>query len=315
MPRRPVCTVNGRQASVSVHVPVLQEEVVTLLRPRPGGRYLDATVGFGGHAEAILRTAEPTGVVFGIDRDAEILVLTQQRLAAFGARLVLRHGRYEALGQLVGPAERFDGILFDLGLSSLQLDAADRGFSFAHEGPLDMRMDRGTGATAAELLERVSERELADLIYKWGEERWSRRIARSIVTAQHERHITTTSDLAAIVARSIPRRLWPRHIHPATRTFQALRIAVNEELVGLEQTLEGAARLLTLGGRAVAISFHSLEDRIVKQTWRRLEAEGLVRVLTRRPVTPGEAEQAANPRSRSAKLRAVERSEAAPETL
>lgn len=300
---------------MSVHVPVLQEEVVTLLRPRPGGRYLDATVGLGGHAEAILRTAGPTGVVFGIDRDAEVLVLTKQRLTAFGARLVLQHGRYEALGQLVAPAERFDGILFDLGVSSLQLDAADRGFSFAHEGPLDMRMDRGTGATAAELLERLSEHELADLIYKWGEERWSRRIARSIVTAQHERRITTTADLAAIVARSIPRRLWPRHIHPATRAFQALRIAVNEELVGLEQTLEGATRLLAPGGRAVAISFHSLEDRIVKQTWRRLEAEGLVRVLTKRPVTPGEAEQAANPRSRSAKLRAAERSAATSETL
>ena len=298
-----------------MHVPVLQEEVVTLLRPRPGGRYLDATVGLGGHAEAILRTAGPTGLVLGIDRDAEVLVLTQQRLTAFGARLVLRHGRYEALGQLVGPAERFDGILFDLGISSLQLDAADRGFSFAREGPLDMRMDRGTGATAAELLERVSEHELADLIYKWGEERWSRRIARSIVTAQHERRIATTADLAAIVTRSIPRRLWPRHIHPATRTCQALRIAVNEELVGLEQALEGATRLLTPGGRAVAISFHSLEDRIVKQTWRRLEAEGLVRVLTKRPVTPGEAEQAANPRSRSAKLRAVERAAATPETL
>ena len=292
---------------MSAHVPVLQEEVAALLRPRPGGRYLDATVGLGGHAEAILRASAPTGIVLGFDRDAEALVLTGERLAAFGDRLVLQHGRYEALAALVGSAERFDGILFDLGASSLQLDAADRGFSFTQSGPLDMRMDRGTGATAADLLDRLSERELADLIFEWGEERWSRRIARAIVTARQERPLATTADLAAVVARSIPRRLWPRHIHPATRTFQAIRIAVNQELVGLGLVLEDATRLLAPAGRAVVISFHSLEDRIVKQTWRRLEAEGGVRVLTKRPVTPGAAELSANPRSRSAKLRAVER--------
>jgi 16S rRNA (cytosine1402-N4)-methyltransferase len=235
------------------------------------------------------------------------LALTGQRLLAFGDRLVLRHGRYEALAELVGSTDRFDGVLFDLGASSLQLDAADRGFSFAQSGPLDMRMDRGTGATAAELLDRLSERELADLIFEWGEERWSRRIARAIVTARHERPLATTADLAAVVARSIPRRLWPRHIHPATRTFQAVRIAVNQELVGLGPALEDATSLLTPGGRAVVISFHSLEDRIVKQTWRRLEAKGGARVLTKRPITPGAAELSANPRSRSAKLRAVER--------
>jgi 16S rRNA (cytosine1402-N4)-methyltransferase len=292
---------------VSAHVPVLQEEVVALLRPRPGGRYLDATVGLGGHAEAILRASAPTGSVLGFDRDAEALALTGQRLAAFGERLVLRHGRYEALVELLGSAGSFDGVLFDLGVSSLQLDAADRGFSFTQSGPLDMRMDRGTGATAADLLDRLSERELADLIFEWGEERWSRRIARVIVTARHERPLATTTDLAAVVARSIPRRLWPRHIHPATRTFQAIRIAVNRELVGLGRALEDATRLLAPGGRAVVISFHSLEDRIVKQTWRRLEGEGGVHVLTKRPVTPGSAELSTNPRSRSAKLRAVER--------
>ena len=298
---------------VSAHAPVLQEEVVALFRPQPGGRYLDATVGLGGHAEAILRASAPTGIVLGFDRDAEALSLTGQRLAAFGARLILRQGRYEALAELVGSAERFDGVLFDLGASSLQLDAADRGFSFSQAGPLDMRMDRGTGATAAEILDRLSERELADLIFAWGEERWSRRIARAIVTARRERSIATTTDLAAIVARSIPRRLWPRHIHPATRTFQAIRIAVNQELVGLERALEDATRLLAPGGRAVVISFHSLEDRIVKQTWRRLEADGGVRVLTKRPITPGAAELSANPRSRSAKLRAAERLPAARE--
>jgi len=287
--------------------------VIALLRPRPGGRYLDATIGLGGHAEAMLLASAPTGVVLGIDRDAEALVLARMRLGSFGARVILRQGRYETLAQLVEPVERFDGILFDLGASSLQLDAADRGFSFGHEGPLDMRMDRGAGTTAAELLRRLSERELADLIFEWGEERWSRRIARTIATARRERPIATTTDLAAIVARSIPRRLWPRHIHPATRTFQAIRIAVNEELVGLGRTLENAARLLAPGGRVAVISFHSLEDRIVKQTWRRLEAEWDLKILTKRPLTPGAAEEAANPRSRSAKLRALERPAMVPE--
>jgi 16S rRNA (cytosine1402-N4)-methyltransferase len=298
---------------VNAHVPVLQEEVIALLRPRPRGRYLDATIGLGGHAEAILRASAPTGVILGIDRDAEALALARTRLASFGARLILRQGRYETLAQWIKPVERFDGILFDLGASSLQLDAADRGFSFGHEGPLDMRMDRGAGTTAAELLRRLSERELADLIFEWGEERWSRRIARAIATARRERPIATTTDLAAIVARSIPRRLWPRHIHPATRTFQAIRIAVNEELVGLGGALEDAARLLAPGGRVAVISFHSLEDRIVKQTWRRLEAEWDLKILTKRPLTPGAAEEAANPRSRSAKLRALERPATAPE--
>ncbi len=292
---------------MSAHVPVLLEEVLAFLRPHPGGRYLDATMGLGGHAEAILRAAAPTGVLVGIDRDAEALALARERLASFGARLILRHGLYETVAQLVGPDERFDGMLFDLGASSLQLDTADRGFSFGQDGPLDMRMDRGSGATAAELLDRLSERELADLIFQWGEERWSRRIARAIVRARQEQPVATTTALAAVVARSIPRRLWPRHIHPATRTFQAFRIAVNAELVGLGPALEDAARRLAPGGRIAVISFHSLEDRIVKQTWRQLERAGEVRILTKRPITPGEVEQVANPRSRSAKLRAVER--------
>jgi 16S rRNA (cytosine1402-N4)-methyltransferase len=286
---------------------------IALLRPRPGGRYLDATVGLGGHAEAILRAADPTGIVVGVDRDAEALALAEQRLASCGARVDLRRGRYEALTEVVGPDERFDGILFDLGASSLQLDTADRGFSFVHDGPLDMRMDRGAGDTAADLLARLSEPELADLIFQWGEERWSRRIARAIVTARQGGAVATTGALAAIVARSIPRRYWPPHIHPATRTFQALRIAVNEELIGLGPALEDATRLLSPEGRLVAISFHSLEDRIVKQTWRRLEATGAARILTKRPITAGEAERAVNPRSRSAKLRAVERPATVPE--
>ena len=289
------------------HAPVLRAEVQALLQPRPGGRYLDATVGLGGHAEAILQASEPTGTLLGIDRDGEALILASQRLAPFGPRVGMLQGRYEALADLVGAEGGFDGILFDLGASSLQMDSAARGFSFGREGPLDMRMDPSGGETAAELVDRLPERDLADLIFRWGEERWSRKIARAIVEARRREAIRTTTALADIVARAIPRAAWPRHIHPATRTFQALRIAVNEELTGLGPALEGAADLLRPGGRIVVISFHSLEDRIVKQTWRRLEAEERGRILTKRPVTPGEDEIAANPRARSAKLRAMER--------
>lgn len=289
------------------HAPVLRAEVLALLQPRPGGRYLDATVGLGGHAEAILQASEPTGTLLGIDRDGEALILAAERLAPFGPRVRLRQGRHEAMAELVSAEEGFDGILFDLGASSLQLDSAARGFSFGREGPLDMRMDQSGGETAADLVNRHPERELADLIFRWGEERWSRKIARAIVEARRQAPIRTTTALADIVARAIPRGAWPRHIHPATRTFQALRIAVNEELTGLGPALEGAVDLLRPGGRIAAISFHSLEDRIVKQTWRQLAASGRGRILTKRPVTPGEAEIAANPRARSAKLRAMER--------
>ncbi len=262
------------------HVPVLRAEVLALLRPGPGGRYLDATVGLGGHAEAILRASEPGGTLLGIDRDAEALELSRRRLAPFGQRVTLVQGQYEELAVLVGELREFDSVLFDLGASALQLDTADRGFSFGREGPQDMRMDRSVGDTAADLVARLSERELADLIFRWGEERGSRRIARAIVEARRRAPIRTTTALAEVVARAIPRAAWPRHIHPATRTFQALRIAVNEELEGLGRALEDAAALLRPGGRLAAISFLSLEDRIVKQTWRRLEASKQVRFLT-----------------------------------
>lgn len=293
---------------MGTHLPVLLAEGLALLRPRPGGHYLDATLGLGGHAQAILQASAPTGTILGIDRDAEALILAGGRLAPHGQRARLVRGRFEALADLIEPGERFDGILFDLGASSLQLDTAERGFSFGREGPLDMRMDRSAGETAAELIHRLSERALADLIFRWGEERWARRIARAIVETRRGRPIQSTLALAGIVARAIPRRGWPRHIHPATRTFQALRIAVNDELTDLGHALEDAAALLQPGGRLAVISFHSLEDRIVKQTWRRLAATGRMRILTQKPVTPGEAEVAANPRARSAKLRVLERS-------
>jgi len=289
-----------------VHVPVLAAEVLAHLRPLSGGRYLDATVGLGGHAAALLAASDPAGKLLGIDRDPEALRVSREQLSGFGQRATLLHGRHEDLADLLDPAERFDGILFDLGTSALHLDTPERGFSFTKEGPLDMRMDPTGGPTAAELLRRLPERELADLIYRWGEERWSRRIARVIVEARRAAPIASTTALAALVARAVPRGKWPRQIHPATRTFQALRIAVNGELTGLASALTTAAERLEAGGRMVAISFHSLEDRIVKHTWRDLEATGQVRILTRRPVSPGEAEMDLNPRARSAKLRALE---------
>jgi 16S rRNA (cytosine1402-N4)-methyltransferase len=283
------------------------EAIAAILQPRPGGRYLDATVGVGGHAETILRASEPTGTLVGIDRDAEALALARQRLDVFGERVMLLHGRYEYLTELVGAGRAFDGILFDLGASSLQLDTAARGFSFGREGPLDMRMDRSGGSTAADIAARLSEQELADLIFRFGEERWSRRIARAIVEARQKEPIRSTTALANVVSRAIPRRYWPRHIHPATRTFQALRIVVNDELGRLDRALAQAVDLLHPAGRVVVMSFHSLEDRVVKQEWRNMAAAGTVRILTKRPMRPGEAETTANPRARSAKLRAVER--------
>jgi 16S rRNA (cytosine1402-N4)-methyltransferase len=243
----------------------------------------------------------------GIDRDAEALALARQRLDVFGERVMLLHGRYEYLTELVGAGRAFDGILFDLGASSLQLDTAARGFSFGREGPLDMRMDRSGGSTAADIAARLSEQELADLIFRFGEERWSRRIARAIVEARQKEPIRSTTALANVVSRAIPRRYWPRHIHPATRTFQALRIVVNDELGRLDRALAQAVDLLHPAGRVAVMSFHSLDDRIVKQEWRNMAAAGTVRILTKRPMRPGEAETTANPRARSAKLRAVER--------
>jgi len=282
-------------------------EVVAALVPRPRGCFLDATVGSGGHAEALLTAGGPDAALWGLDVDAEALAQARDRLQRFGERVTLIQGRYELLADLLPADLRFDGILFDLGASSLQFDDAHRGFSFSREGPLDMRMDRSRGSTAAELLQRLSERELAEVIYRWGEERFARRIARAVLEAGRREPIRTTTILAEVVAAAVPRGKWPRHIHPATRTFQALRIAVNQELAGLGQALEAAAGRLTPGGRMAAIGFHSLEDRIVKQTFRQLQATGAARLLTKRPATAAADETAANPRARSAKLRVLER--------
>ena len=295
------------------HLPVLREEVLQVLAPRQGGCYCDGTVGGGGHAEAILEASAPDGVLLGVDRDPEALAVAAERLRRFGGRARLVHGDYRALDDLARTAglAPFDGILLDLGVSSLQLEDPARGFSFSHDGPLDMRLDRtGPGPTAADLLRRLRAEELERLLRELGEERWARRIARALVAARDRAPLVGTADLARVVERAIPRRAWPPRIHPATRTFQALRIAVNRELEGLGQALAAAAVLLRPGGRLVAIAFHSLEDRAVKHAFRHLAAAGTAGILTRRPVTPTVSEVATNPRSRSARMRAIEASAA-----
>ena len=290
------------------HVPVMLAEVLEALAPGRGGTFVDGTVGLGGHAAAVL-AAGATRLI-GIDRDSEALAVAGARLAEWGARVELLHGDYRQIDSLLDRAGvgRVDGILVDLGLSSFQLEAEGRGFSFQRDEPLDMRMDRTAGPTAAELLAAVGERELADLIFAYGEERYSRRIARSIVAARAEAPIATTGRLADIVRRAVPRKGYSR-IDPATRTFQALRIRVNDELEGLDRFLEAACGRLAAGGRLAVIAFHSLEDRVVKHTMRRVAGGGDagLRLLWRKARKPGEAEVDANPRARSAKLRAIER--------
>ncbi|MCS6880605.1 MAG: 16S rRNA (cytosine(1402)-N(4))-methyltransferase RsmH [Oscillochloridaceae bacterium] len=301
------------------HVPVLLEAVLEALRPAPGALVIDATVGGGGHALALLRAAQPGGRLLGIDADPAALAAARARLDAAGlppGSFVLHHGRFVDL-QSIATAYGFapvDAVLLDLGVSSYQLDTPERGFSFSAEGPLDMRMDPTGGPTAADLVNRLDERELADLIYRYGEERASRRIARLIVERRRQAPITTTADLASLVLRAVGRGGRER-IHPATRTFQALRIAVNRELEQLEAALPQAVELLRPGGRLAVISFHSLEDRIVKQFFRAESGYGgsagerppRLTIITRKPIEAAPSEVAANPRARSARLRVAER--------
>ena len=290
------------------HTSVLLAETLELLAVRPGGLWVDGTVGLGGHAAAILRASAPDGRLLGLDRDGETLERAGERLAEFAGRIRLEQSDYRELPQRLGEA-RADGILLDLGISSAQLDDPQRGFSFQADGPLDMRMDRSRGESAEEVVNRTREAVLADILYAFGEEPASRRIARAIVFERERERIRSTGRLAEIVRRAAPRSRRPG-LHPATRTFQALRIRVNRELEGLEDALERAAACLVPGGRLVVIAFHSLEDRAVKQAFRSLAAQGF-RPLTRKPLRPGEEETRRNPRSRSARLRAIAREEAA----
>jgi len=290
------------------HEPVLVDEVMTFLHPERGGLFVDCTLGLGGHTRALL--ASGASRVLGLDRDPAALALATARLAAEAGRIELVHCDYRDLERVLDERgiDRVDGVLADLGVSSMQLDAEGRGFSFRRDEALDMRMDTSRGDTAAEALQSVEEEDLADVIYQFGEERYSRRVARAIVQARDREAITTTGQLAAIVRRAMPGRGYSR-IDPATRTFQALRIWVNRELDGLDRFLVAACRRLAVGARLAVIAFHSLEDRVVKHTLRGLQADETsgIRVVTKRPVVPADGEVARNPRARSAKLRVAER--------
>ncbi len=303
-----------------VHEPVLPRETVELLRPQAGELFVDGTLGGGGHAALLL---ERGARVIGLDRDPRAVAAANARLARFGeAFRAVRADFRDAKNVLAAlGVKEVDGALVDLGVSSPQLEAPERGFSFSRPGPLDMRMGE-EGETLADLLRRLDERELARILLEYGEERFARPIARAVKRAIEREEVADTARLAEIVAAAVPRRAWPRKIHPATRTFQALRIAVNDELGALAAWLDGLPSMLRVGGRAAAISFHSLEDRMVKEKFRALTractcppelpvcacgAKAAFAQLTRKPVVASEAEVAANPRARSAKLRAVEK--------
>ena len=303
------------------HLSVLPNEVIHYLALKPGGVYLDGTLGGAGHAALILENA-PAATLIGIDRDREALAAAGERLAVYGDRVRLLHGDFAGVADHLNSLgiTGLDGFILDLGVSSHQLDTKERGFSFQQDAPLDMRMDTSSGETAADLVNRLPEQELERILLEYGEERWAKRIASFIVNERTEAPITTTFRLVDIIKGAVPKAKWDERIHPATRTFQALRIAVNSELDSLEQGMRAAIDLLKPGGRGVIISFHSLEDRIVKHIFREY-AEGCtcprqlpvcvcgkqprVKVLTGRPVTATETETNDNPRARSAKLRAV----------
>jgi 16S rRNA (cytosine1402-N4)-methyltransferase len=306
------------------HKPVLVAEAIASLQCRAGAVYLDGTLGGGGHAFEILTNSSPDGRLIGIDADGDALREAEKHLAPFGDRVILVKGNFADMETILSgmKIEKVEGILLDLGVSSHQLDTAERGFSFTLDAPLDMRMDRDRGPSAYDLVHTLSGEELEGVIRKFGEERMARRIARAIVARRTLSPIRTTGDLASVVTGAMPRTRGPARIHPATRTFQALRIAVNDELAGLQQALTDGMGLLKPGGRFSVISFHSLEDRIVKSAFRAAEKgcfcppdlpvcacgrKPTMNVITRRPVVPGEAEIRDNPRARSAKLRTAER--------
>lgn len=308
----------GRAPEERGHVPVLYHEVLAGLQPSPGGRYIDGTVGLGGHAAGLLQASRPDGRLLGLDRDPFALEQARQRLAPFGERARLVQASYVDMAALAGDLAPVDGILLDLGLSSLQLDDPARGFAFQAEGPLDMRFDPRAALSAADIVNTWPVDELAEIIYRYGEEPNSRRIARAIGAA---RPLSSTTELAEVVSRAVGGRRGER-LHPATKTFQALRMVVNGELEAVEAVLPQAVSLLRPGGRLAVISFHSLEDRVIKQFIRQL-ARGpaetdpanpypapftpVLKEITRKPVTPAEAEVARNPRARSAKLRLAEK--------
>jgi 16S rRNA (cytosine1402-N4)-methyltransferase len=306
------------------HISVMPDEVLAALAPKSGGIYLDGTLGGAGHAGLILTASAPDGVLIGFDRDAEAIAVARERLAPFGARARLFQRNFAEFGETLAQVgvDAIDGFVLDLGVSSHQLDKDERGFSFMHDAPLDMRMDRGSGLTAADLVNTLPEGELFRIISEYGEERWAKRVASFIVAGRDREPIETTLQLVDLIKGAIPKAKWEERLHPATRTFQALRIAVNEELTSLEKGLAGLLALLRVGGRGAVISFHSLEDRIVKAGFRAAATgctcpKGLpgcvcgrvpqFKVVTGKPLRASVEEVAGNPRSRSARLRVVEK--------
>ena len=293
------------------HLPVMPAEVLSWLQPYSGGIYVDCTVGYCGHTKEILQASQPQGIVLGIDRDVQAINAGRQELQAFGDRAILVKAHFMELKAILAERgiPRVNGVLFDLGVSSPQLDEPSRGFSFRTEGPLDMRMDQGSGRTAADIVNGLDEADLADMIYRLGEERYSRRIARAIVNARRREALTSTGQLTSVIESAVPSHYRHSRIHCATRTFQALRIAVNQELDHLEASLRDAADALAPAARLCVIAFHSLEDRIVKQTFKALSSQSVneLEILTKRPQVPSEGEKNRNPRSRSAKLRVLQR--------
>lgn len=291
------------------HIPVLLNEVMAYLDPQPGETIVDATAGTAGHSEAIIDRIGPQGVLVDIDRDEESLAQARERLAGKKAVNHFVHGNFCELDGILKELQigQIDGILFDLGISTFQLLNPERGFSFQEEGPLDMRLDRASYISAYDLINNLNEDEISNLLWSFGQERWHNRIAHRLVQARERHPIATTSELKEIVLQSIPSQFRRHHyrIHPATRTFQAVRIAVNRELEVLESALAKAVSVLAPGGRICVISFHSLEDRIVKHYFRAAAAQGQVQILTRKPIGPTEEEARENPASRSGKLRAA----------
>ncbi len=298
-------------SDITIHTPAMSAEVLTYLDLKPGKTIVDATVGTAGHSLAILERILPGGRLIGIDRDEASLALARGRLSQFGSAFELIHGNFVDIDTLLENlgVKSVDGILFDLGISSFQLLDPSRGFSFQADGPLDMRMDKDSYISAYDLINNLNEEELSTLLWNFGEERWHNRIARLIAQEREKKPITTTTELADIVVRSIPSRYRHRYyrIHPATRTFQAVRIAVNRELEILEVAVNKAIAILNKKSRICVISFHSLEDRIIKFAFRKAQDDGLINILTAKPLTPLPLEVEANRASRSSKLRVAER--------
>ena len=294
-----------------LHIPVMLPEVIDYLDLKPGQIIVDATLGTGGHSLEILKRITPGGRLIGIDRDEDSLAVCRQRLSEFSGSCEFVHANFVDLDQVLGNLgiDKIDGIVFDLGISTYQLKDAERGFSFQQEGPLDMRLDKSSYISAYDLVNNLNESEISHMLWSFGQERWHNRIAHLLVEERRNQPISTTSQLADLVMRAIPyryRRSYYR-IHPATRTFQAVRIAVNRELEILESAIKKAVAILKKKAKICVISFHSLEDRVIKHTFRALKAEGLIDIITAKPLTPAEAEVAANPSSRSSKFRVAER--------